>query len=544
MEAEVFYPIDLPHTRFWDLEYSSDSYSSFTNPTILAPVTALASYPDVVDTQDLRQDARVPRTAYIEKTQLPCWVKSVNDCTPISVADENPQATCGTLNIPSGESDGSASGVSPGLRWICESPGGSYGGDLTEADSSLSEQSWGHVYTSRDSQCTTSYSSFSSPLSDTFQYRDPSNCFPSTNMEGSYCGSEHSVSLREVQHYPDPDPELETKFEIGIGLDGQSFSFYPNLPASNPFPGTIKRSLANQDGQEDRGRPGEIDGGTDSPTAQIQSDQFPAAERRRPPHKRMKYSTQSPQRIPSPRKLNDSRGSVRNSACPKRTSKQGRSLKSAQSIRGYSSSQSQQKTADRQFICVFARYGCNSTFSTKNEWKRHVSSQHLQLGFYRCDVGCCNVSTLQASSSPDIPSSPSHPPRSPNDFNRKDLFTQHQRRMHSPWASSNGVSPKKPDQDAFDKSLEDVRKRCWIERRKPPRQSMCNFCCREFSGSYCWDDRMEHVGKHYENRDVETGEDVALREWALQEGILKVAGRDGWVLASPKEIAERRVEDF
>ncbi|KAL8993682.1 MAG: hypothetical protein Q9169_006159, partial [Polycauliona sp. 2 TL-2023] len=40
----------------------------------------------------------------------------------------------------------------------------------------------------------------------------------------------------------------------------------------------------------------------------------------------------------------------------------------------------------RPFTCSFARYGCKSTFGAKNEWKRHVSSIHLSLGIYRCDV--------------------------------------------------------------------------------------------------------------------------------------------------------------
>ncbi|KAL8902544.1 MAG: hypothetical protein Q9207_004600, partial [Kuettlingeria erythrocarpa] len=43
----------------------------------------------------------------------------------------------------------------------------------------------------------------------------------------------------------------------------------------------------------------------------------------------------------------------------------------------------------RPFTCSFRRYGCKSRFGSKNEWKRHVSSQHLCPGIYRCDIGVC-----------------------------------------------------------------------------------------------------------------------------------------------------------
>ncbi|PGH05929.1 hypothetical protein GX51_02710 [Blastomyces parvus] len=533
---------DVPHIHLSDDGPLRDPYSLSTNAATLPFGTTPASYPYGSDTYELRNDAMAAGTTYTE-SPFPYLVKSADNCSPIPATDENAQARFYQLHTLSAhESDREPSGFY-GPSWRYESPSESCEGE-TEADSSLSEQSWSHVYASRESQCTGSHSPFSSPLSDTFQYRDPSNCFLSANVEGSYCGSEHSVSLREVQRYPDPDPEAERNLDIDSGSDRQSFAFHTDLPTRRSFPEIFKSSLADQDGQEVGELPREIDIQTVSQMTQIQSEQLSGTELGELPRKQSAYSIQSRRIIPSPpRKSNNNRRSTRNRVDSKAPPKQGRKLKSAQSTRGPYSSRSQQKAKDRQFICVFAPYGCHSSFSAKNEWKRHVSSQHLQLGFYRCDVGCCNVSTAEASSSA-IPTSSSQNLRSPNDFNRKDLFTQHQRRMHSPWASSNRVSPSKQEQDAFDKSLEKVRRRCWVERRKAPRRSVCNFCGREFSGTYCWDDRMEHVGKHYERRDAETCEDVALKEWAIQEGVLKVAGKDTWVLASPKEAAERRTEDF
>lgn len=182
----------------------------------------------------------------------------------------------------------------------------------------------------------------------------------------------------------------------------------------------------------------------------------------------------------------------------------------------------------RVFICSFARYGCESTFASKNEWKRHTTSQHLQLGFYRCDVGKCSVHFNHANSY-DLPSPVTSPqPRttSPllgqaNDFNRKDLFTQHQRRMHAPWLQSGRRrTPTDAEHAAFEKSLEEVRQRCWHGIRQPPLRSHCGFCGETFLGEGSWDRRMEHVGWHFAHGEGEETEDAALQEWGLREGIL------------------------
>ncbi|KAJ5081117.1 hypothetical protein N7456_013355 [Penicillium angulare] len=185
----------------------------------------------------------------------------------------------------------------------------------------------------------------------------------------------------------------------------------------------------------------------------------------------------------------------------------------------------------RTFVCSFAPYGCESTFVSKNEWKRHVTSQHLQLGFYRCDVGKCSVHHAHSTSTSSSPvphsrtNSNTPTPGQPNDFNRKDLFTQHQRRMHAPWLQSGRRrAPEDAEHAAFEASLEEVRQRCWVGLRTPPLQSHCGFCNEVFSGEGSWDVRMEHIGRHFEREDREAlgdeVEDLALQEWGLNEGIL------------------------
>lgn len=211
----------------------------------------------------------------------------------------------------------------------------------------------------------------------------------------------------------------------------------------------------------------------------------------------------------------------------------------------------------RPFTCSFGRYGCPSTFGSKNEWKRHVSSQHLRPGIYRCDIGACVPLPDQhrrksSSSSMSYQKSLRDPVRGSataatetgyNDFNRKDLFTQHVRRMHGPPASAS-----RAEKDAFDESLETTRGRCWILLREPPPRSSCGFCCHGrtgattaptnpqdddgeaddmtegkevmFEGAGAWDERMEHVGKHLERSETDEREDEGLRDWMVSQGLV------------------------
>lgn len=209
----------------------------------------------------------------------------------------------------------------------------------------------------------------------------------------------------------------------------------------------------------------------------------------------------------------------------------------------------------RPFVCSFSRYGCPSTFGSKNEWKRHVSSQHLRLGIYRCDIGACvplpNQHRRKSSSSsigyqkslrgPAGASVAGATGTGHNDFNRKDLFTQHVRRMHGP-----AVAASRAEKDAFDASLEAMRERCWISLRDPPPRSTCGFCGHGRTGSQtepasikgedaeaeddategtevvfdAWDERMEHVGKHLERGETGEREDEVLREWMVSEGLV------------------------
>ncbi|KAK5020668.1 hypothetical protein LTR60_000312 [Cryomyces antarcticus] len=166
----------------------------------------------------------------------------------------------------------------------------------------------------------------------------------------------------------------------------------------------------------------------------------------------------------------------------------------------------------------------------------------MRLGFWRCD---------------QCPESDSRP----NDFNRKDLFIQHLRRMHcaslatvdsiararrrrSPAAPSLSTkrspsSSSAPPSDAMpDALLAAASARCYRRLRAPPPQSSCLFCDSTFSGAGSWDLRMEHVGRHLEaDRKAGTAGvagaqwrvDDVLAAWLEAEGLVVREG-GGWRL--------------
>lgn len=162
----------------------------------------------------------------------------------------------------------------------------------------------------------------------------------------------------------------------------------------------------------------------------------------------------------------------------------------------------------RPFPCAFYFAGCTSTFGSKNEWKRHISSQHLCLNFYRCSE--CSNGMLEGKA---------------NEFNRKDLFTQHLRRMHAPHevkipAATGDTSVHR----RWEAHVKKMQQCCLLTRRKPPQKSACPMerCHQQFEGSGAWDEWTEHVGRHLEKGDTQHfGVDEILKQWALDERIIE-----------------------
>ncbi|KAL0632065.1 hypothetical protein Q9L58_009049 [Maublancomyces gigas] len=152
----------------------------------------------------------------------------------------------------------------------------------------------------------------------------------------------------------------------------------------------------------------------------------------------------------------------------------------------------------RPFLCTFYFANCAQTFGSKNEWKRHVFSQHLQLYYWRCDhVDCAARKAF---------------------FNRKDLFGQHLKRMHGPGASTAKNSPQM--KDWLGQEIPRIQERCRKVRRSPPDWSKCGYCSKEFKGEGSWDLRMEHVGKHYEKNNYKS---IDPKAWVMDEGLVEWA---------------------
>lgn len=207
------------------------------------------------------------------------------------------------------------------------------------------------------------------------------------------------------------------------------------------------------------------------------------------------------------------------------------------------------KQHTRPFHCVFNWAGCESTFASKNEWKRHVMSQHILLHYWVCQVELCskvvNKAPGAAHSSFSLPNGAI--------FNRKDLFTQHLRRMHTPThvrkllkqAKMTNKTANHPAILEWENRMKELQQDGIKPRCRLPDFMICPSlgCGVEFHGNGAWDDRMEHVARHLEGAAagretlVSFGgkSDPTLTNWATRPevGIAKRVGPDAWHLDNP-----------
>jgi len=239
----------------------------------------------------------------------------------------------------------------------------------------------------------------------------------------------------------------------------------------------------------------------------------------------------------------------------------------------------------RGYTCVFHFAGCESTFASKNEWKRHVSSQHLLLNYWICQEDeCANtrngtdpIPTNATAAKTAAPSQYQHQRSKsiaggtkkniPNGaiFNRKDLYTQHMRRMHMPEnvkktlpttankksLTTAGTSGTAVEQ--WDDQLRKFQDRALRSRCSLPEYMTCPAvgCNAEFRGSEAWDQRMEHVARHLDRAaqgsepSVVFGgpQDTCLTAWAgsPEVSIIEPTAR-GWRLKAPSSGRGRGLE--
>ena len=215
------------------------------------------------------------------------------------------------------------------------------------------------------------------------------------------------------------------------------------------------------------------------------------------------------------------------------------------------------KQHTRPFTCIFEFAGCHSTFASKNEWKRHCASQHIVLQYWVCQQEGC----AQVSNKPSVPKRSSSAARRRHDgsrhavaysstlpngtiFNRKDLYTQHLRRMHVPAHLKSKVRSKThvPEWEEQQRVHQDraIRTRCQFPTHMRCPAPGCNV---RFDGTNAWDERMEHVAKHLEKAAAGTeppvkfggDTDGTLVDWATSPaiGILRRGEKGRWTLQNP-----------
>jgi len=207
----------------------------------------------------------------------------------------------------------------------------------------------------------------------------------------------------------------------------------------------------------------------------------------------------------------------------------------------------------RHYVCTFNFAGCKSTFGNKNEWKRHVTSQHLCLQYWLCNVGDCGqgrASHASRNGSGSGSGGGGGGRGKGNDFNRKDLFTQHLRRMHAPFS----VKRQQRKDGEWEERVKELQSSCLKTRRHPPTRTRCPVrdCILTFEGPNSWDERMEHVGRHLEKTAtagaapplnaatvpaapvaakaaiIDQESDEFMIEWALAERIIERKSTGGY----------------
>ncbi|KAH7358462.1 hypothetical protein B0T11DRAFT_104175 [Plectosphaerella cucumerina] len=192
----------------------------------------------------------------------------------------------------------------------------------------------------------------------------------------------------------------------------------------------------------------------------------------------------------------------------------------------------------RPFTCIFHFAGCKSSFPSKNEWKRHVMTQHLALHYWLCTQGACGKGI-----NPAPPSRRSAQLPDGAIFNRKDLYTQHVRRMHVPNAYNKNHLSKALEAE-WEGQLRELQGEAIQTRCQLPEFMKCpsTTCTQEFHGTNAWDERMEHVAKHLdkasEGREGPlsfggTG-DPTLTVWAEKPevGVVRKVAEGRWELVN------------
>ena len=147
---------------------------------------------------------------------------------------------------------------------------------------------------------------------------------------------------------------------------------------------------------------------------------------------------------------------------------------------------------DSRFPCLLQRYGCESLFGTKNDWKRHIATIHMKVDSWICKIPDCTS------------------PNQERRHYRKDHLQQHIKRIHGNLCI-------------------DKIETCYERYREPPATAVCIHCSEDgitastFTGPSAWDLNVDHIGDHLEKQielRSEPFEDPYLKEWLMKHRML------------------------
>lgn len=395
------------------------------------------------------------------------------------------------------------------------------------------------------------------------------------------------------QHYhspPTPEAPAAIKEEIHVPDETPTFTEITAVPYPTPSPKEVNVSDAEIDVASPRSNDGEDDDDEYQPTKKrtTTSTRRPARGKREAPTKTLEKnspkrlktaSSASPSARPIPPSTSGSKGSFSCADC-------SLSFKDEITLQTHV-----KKQHTRPFICVFGWAGCTSTFASKNEWKRHVMSQDIARHYWVCNIDACahtknnNLSRYRsrgpgrgkrsrpaAAATVDQTQAPGLEivgPPLPNGaiFNRKDLYTQHIRRMHAPAnlqkttskltsrkatpSSSSSSSSTITSSADWDEQIKALQQDALRERCQLPTHMLCPapHCDADFTGADAWDQRMEHVARHLERAALGQEApvvfggpaDPSLTAWATSAdvAVVRPAGPPGrWILNNPLRAAD------
>lgn len=361
--------------------------------------------------------------------------------------------------------------------------------------------------------------------------------FMLTGLADPGAGSDSSMST-PFYHDPSPNPFASLNNPTyGVNNKAQTFKAYPGLQDAD----TEDAQQADEGSISDLSSPTNHDDDDDEdyqPTRRAKSSQAPKNTPRRGRPKRSSSGTNA-----SKTKVSKPSPSSRNTTARKLVASSAVDTKVCPHCsHGFTDQATLQKHINslhrRPFTCIFHFAGCDKVFANKNEWKRHVWAQHLNLHYWLCTNGACGHASNQEGGV--FSKGPTHG----RIFRRKDLFTQHIRRMHAPPHVAKAEKDKNLPREwvVQEKMMQNraVRQRCELPLfMRCPAQN----CRLEFNNTTkTWDNRMEHVAVHLER--AASGEepavlfggsnDVELTEWASSPNVNVIElTAEGWKTCQP-----------